>query len=695
MSLPVQRDPTYYTEFQGNKPEIITRMRDIWYEASSIQQNYWVEADIDVRFVAGDQQLINRVLGGFATPQSRQFTFNLSQRIINMVGGHQRRNRKVTLCNPLESASQEGSDEMADILMWAHQRANAYHILSDAFQNGALVTGMNLLNVWLDYSDDPISGDLKVENFAYNSFIMDPFFRQKDLSDCSYIWTRKWVTKDQAKMLLPGREKEIDNLATSGIRDNKFYFMPENYNYAAKNLIPYDEFHYLDERKQTVVVDIDTEESLDWTGSKEDLEKYLGTFDNLRISQVIRPTVKLAIVLADHVFYDGPNLLGIDRFPFAPVFGFYYPDIPVYSLRIQGIIRGIRDAQFLFNRRKVLELDLLESSINSGLKIKEDALVDPNDAFLSGQGRALFLKKSASMDDVQQIIPPQVPPSMMQLSQELASLIQQISGVNEELLGSAEDDKAGVLSMLRQGAGLTTLQQFFDNLDQSQKLLGQIFLEGIQKNFTIGKVQRILGRPPTMQFYSKTFGKYDVSVELGELTESQRQLQFQQLLNLREMGVPVPPSILLDVSTLQRKGELIKAIQQQEEQQQQQQQMQAQAELAKLQAEIRNLEAQADANTGLGIERASRLEENRELAIERRAKAITEINAAALNEIKAAKELDTMDIDAIERLLAIVQQIKGAQETEAAQLKPPPSTSASPSAAPKTPAAPQSSGMAA
>ena len=680
MTLPVQRDPTFYTELQGNKPELIQRMRDIWYQASSIQQNYWVEADVDARFVAGDQMLLNRILGGFSTPQARQFTFNLSQRIINMVGGHQRRNRKVTICNPVESTAQEASDEMAEVLMHAHSKSNAYHILSDAFQNGALVTGMNLLNPWLDYSEDPISGDIKVENFAYNSFIMDPFFRNKDLSDCSYIWTRKWVTKDQGKMLLPGREKDIEGLNSSGIRDNKFYFMPENYNYAAKNLLPYDEFHYLDERKQTVIVDMETEEAMDWNGSKEDLESYMGDYSNLRTSKVIRPTVKLAIVVNDHVFYDGPNLLGIDRMPFAPVFGFYYPDIPVYSLRIQGIIRSIRDAQYLYNRRKVLELDLLESSINSGLKIKEDALVDPNDAFLSGQGRALFLKKTASMDDVQSIPPPQVPPSMMQLSQDLANLIQQISGVNEELLGSAEDDKAGILSMLRQGAGLTTLQQFFDNLDQSQKLLGQIYLETIQKNYTVGKVQRIIGRQPTLQFYSKAFGKYDVNVELGELTESQRQLQFQQLLNLRETGVPIPPSLLLSASTLQRKGELIKAVQQQEQQQQQAQQAQAQAEVAKLQAEIRSLDAQAEANNGLGIERASRLQENRELAIERRAKAIQDLNAAALDQIKGAKELDSMDLEAIERLLGVVDRIKMSQEQEAENLKPPPGSPTLPDA---------------
>lgn len=669
MALPVQRDPTYYTEFEGNRPDIIKRMRDIWYEASSIQQNYWVEADIDARFIAGDQQLINRVLGGFSTPQARQFTFNLTQRIVNMVGGHQRRNRKVTLSNPMESADQKTSDQMSALLMWAHQRANAYNILSDAFQDGALVTGMNLLNVWNDYSEDPISGDLKVENFAYNSFIMDPFFRKKDMSDCAYVWTRKWVTKDQAKMLLPGREKDVDGLTTSGIRDNKFYFMPENYNYAAKNLLAYDEFYYLDERKQSIVIDMESEEVLDWQGSEEQLKDYLRDFPNVRSSTVIRPTVKLAIVLADHVFYDGPNLLGIDRFPFVPVFGLYYPDVPVYSLRIQGLIRTIRDAQFLFNRRKVLELDILESAVNSGLKIKEDALVDPNDAFLTGQGRALFLKKTASMDDVQQIPPPQIPPSMSQLSAELADLMQQMSGVNEELLGSATDEKAGILSMLRQGAGLTTLQVFFDNLDQSQKLLGQIFLESIQKNFTPGKVRRILNEEPSPQFYNKAFGKYDCTVQLGNLTDSQKQLQFQQLLYLREIGIPVPSSILLDASTLQRKEELIQALSQQEQQQAQAQQMAQQLEMQKFQAEIQNINAQAAANEGLGIERASRLQENRELAIERRAKAVADLNASALDQVRAAKELDDMDLAAIERLLNVVERVKVQQQQDSEDIE--------------------------
>ena len=159
----------------------------------------------------------------------------------------------------------------------------------------------------------------------------------------------------------------------------------------------------------------------------------------------------------------------------------------------------MRDAQYLYNRRRIIELDILESQIASGWKYKENALVDPKDVFLFGQGRGLALKEEANMTDVEQINPPQIPPSMIQLSELLAREVQEISGVNEELLGSAVDDKAGILSMLRQGAGLTTLQTLFDQLDSSQKLLGKLMIELIQTNFTPGKVKRILEKEPTSQ----------------------------------------------------------------------------------------------------------------------------------------------------------------------------------------------------
>ena len=83
------------------------------------------------------------------------------------------------------------------------------------------------------------------------------------------------------------------------------------------------------------------------------------------------PTVNLAIVVQGKVIYSGRNPLGIDKYPFIPVIAYYEPSMPYYPYRIQGVVRGLRDSQYLYNRRKVIELDILESQINSGWKYKE------------------------------------------------------------------------------------------------------------------------------------------------------------------------------------------------------------------------------------------------------------------------------------------------------------------------------------
>ena len=105
------------------------------------------------------------------------------------------------------------------------------------------------------------------------------------------------------------------------------------------------------------------------------------------------PTVRLAIVVQGKVMYDGPKPMGIDNYPFIPVFAYYNPQLPYFPWRIQGVVRGLRDAQYLYNRRKIIELDILESQMNSGFNYKENALVNPHDVYTQqGQGRGLQLK---------------------------------------------------------------------------------------------------------------------------------------------------------------------------------------------------------------------------------------------------------------------------------------------------------------
>jgi hypothetical protein len=631
----------------------------------TINQSFWSEADIDTRFLVGDQTLWNDIYGNLPAFRKRNFTFNRIRRIHNMITGYQRQHRKSTIVVPVENSDQKTADQFSKLMMHVAKNSHVLETISDAF-SGAITAGMNLLSVWMDYRHDPVSGEIQVDNVAYNGYLIDPYFKKMDLSDCNSIWTRKYLSRQQVNLLLPGRSDEIVQMRGWGNRDGKFQFMPESYNYGMQDLLIYDEYWYLDSRKQKMLVDLTTGETMEWRGQNEDLSEFLRLYRNvIAIDQEI-PTVKLAIVVQGKVMYHGENPLGIDRYPFLPVWAYYEPQMPYFPWRIQGVVRGLRDSQYLYNRRRIIELDILESQINSGYIYRENALVNPKDAFLQGQGRGLAIKDSDKplSDMVQAIQPPNVPPSMIQLSELLAKEISEDSGVNEELLGSATDDKAGVLSMLRQGAGLTTLQVLFDNLDFAQKMLGELQIRLIQQNWTPGKVRRIIGEEPSDQFYNRAWQKYGATIEEGLNTSTQRQMQFAQLLQLRELGIPVPVEVLVQNSTLQNKEDLVKALSAAEQQQSQMAQQQEQAKTAVLHAQIQDLQARSVANEGLGIERASRVQENRALAIERLAEAQRDRDMGTLDRVKAAKELMSIDLEHLQKAVEIIKAMQEDEEEE-------------------------------
>ena len=662
-----QLSAQYYSEHHKG---ILARMEAFYAESITINQSFWGEADTDTRFEVGDQTLWTDLYGNLPANRRRQFCFNRIRPIINMITGHQRRTRKSTIVVPVENGDNETADQFTKVMLWLNNQESVLETISESF-HGALVTGMNLLQVWVDYRSDPVSGNIKVDNCSYNSFLIDPYFRKADLSDCNAIWKRSFFTKRECISLLPDKTDEILGLNgnDSGTgRDGKFQFMPESYNYGYKNLLTYDEFYYRDYRNQKMLVDSQTGETLEWRmDDQEALDIFLLQNPTITVIDQEIPTVRLAIVVQGKVMYDGPNPLGIDVFPFVPMLAYYNPQMPYFPYRIQGVVRGLRDAQYLYNRRKIIELDTLESQINSGWIYKEDALVNPKDVFLSGQGRGLALKDSAQMTDVQQIIPPSIPPTVIQLSEIMGKEISQISGVNEELLGMAQDDKAGILSMLRQGAGLTTLQILFDQLDRSQKLLGKIIIDIVQSNFTPGKIKKIIKEEPTQQFYNKAFGKYDAVIEDGLNTNTQRQMQFAQMLQLHEAGVPITTEDLLEASTLQGKNKIIKNAVAQREQAQQAQQAQMESAMQEQQARTTLAHARAQADTGLGLERVSRIQENQALAIERREAGENDKQLALLNFVKALKELEGIDIAHVEQLLMLSKMLENKQAVSNAQ----------------------------
>lgn len=670
MTLSPPLDPWFIGQKQSKEFKLQEYMNDVYAQAITINQSFWSEADIDYRFYAGDQTIWNDIYGNLPAYRRRQFNFNRIRRIVNMITGYQRQHRKSIIATPIENSSQETADQYSEILLWLNQTANMSEIISEAFL-GSVVTGMNFIGMDLDLNQDPINGDIKFRNVAYNSYLTDPYFRNHDLSDCDYFWERRYLSHEEAMLMFPYAKEQINNMQAKGSssRDGRFYFLPESYNYGSFNLLALDMFYYRDSRLQKILVDMQTGETRQWEGPEEELKLFLRTYPQVEVKETYVPTVSCAFVLEDEVMYHGRSPLNTDNYPYVGVFCYYTPQIAYYPFRVQGVVRSIRDSQYLYNRRKIIELDILESQVTSGWKYKEDALVNPADVFLQGQGKGVAIKQEAQMSDVEKIQPPGVPQSMIELSKALGDEIQQISGVNEELLGAATDDKAGILAQLRQGAGLITLQQLYDQLDQSMKQLGKQIINVIQANWTPGKIKKIIKEEPSKEFLTKNWAKYNMVVEEGLNTSTQRQMQFVQLLHLRELGIPVPVSVLIESSTLQDKPKLLKALEEEQQKQQQQEEQSTQMNLGVLQAQIQDLQARAMANQGLGIERASRVQENQSLAVERRAEAIKDLQLGTLHQVKAAKELESLDLQNLEKLIAILKamQAESAEEANVSQ----------------------------
>jgi hypothetical protein len=574
-----------------------------------------------------------------------------------MISGQQRKQRKSIVAIPIENADNETSDQFSKVINWVVNQEAMLETISDAFE-GALVGGMNLLQIWLDFRSDPVSGNIKLNNCQYNEYLIDPFFRKKDLSDCNYLWKRSFMTKREVLSLIPDQEDAIMSLTPNGSgtgRDGLFQFAPESYNLNQQALLTYDEYWYRDYRSQQMMIDTETGETLEWKADDaEGLAQFMAIYPQVIMVESDIPTTRLAIAVQGRILYDGPNPMGIDQYPFVPVVAYYNPQLPYLSFRLQGMVTGLRDAQYLYNRSKVLELKVKESQVNSGWKYKENALVNPKDIFLSGEGRGIALKSTANMTDVEKIQAAVIPPSWAEQTKELGLEIARLSGVNEELMGSAIDDKAGVLSMLRQRAGLVTLEGLFDNLDASQKLVGKIIIDVIQANFTPGKIQKILeGEQPTQQFYNKAFGKYHADVQDGLNTGTQRQMQFAQMLQLKEMGVPISPADLLEAATLTNKERVIKNIEMAEKRQAEMQQRQDEMTMQVQQAEIQLAQARSQADMGLWAERTSRVQDNRAISVQKLSEANKDDQLAKIHQLHLLKDLDGKDLEHLRQAIEL------------------------------------------
>jgi hypothetical protein len=209
-----------------------------------------------------------------------------------------------------------------------------------------------------------------------------------------------------------------------------------------------------------------------------------------------------------------------------------------------------------------------------------------------------------------------------------------------------------LLAKVRQGAGLTILQDLFDNYRFSQEILGEKLLKMMQVNYHPKKIQRILNEPLHPAFKDAPSLHYDIKVEETIDTPSQKNLYFMQLMQAKQVGVPIPDSLLIEAMPIQGKDKIMKALQAQEQQNAQMQQIEAQ------QRQTINEMAQAKiiSDVGTGVERIARSQADRALARERISESQQNQAQAVLNRAEAILKMAQMTDEQILKWYEFVRQ---------------------------------------
>jgi hypothetical protein len=185
-----------------------------------------------------------------------------------------------------------------------------------------------------------------------------------------------------------------------------------------------------------------------------------------------------------------------------------------------------------------------------------------------------------------------------------------------------------------------------------------------QNNWKLGKYQDVVGEEIDPMIQNKTFTKFNIVVDEVAYTDSQKRLQFQQLVQLGQLGVPVPSKLYIENSPLIDKKQLVDAVAEQEMMAQRETQVQQQLQTQRQIIENENLMADVKSKQSLAVERLNKANLDTALSAERITQAQANKTKANLDLVETALRLQSLDLSNLKELLSVLETIKTKIEPE-------------------------------
>ncbi|MDR2880847.1 MAG: hypothetical protein LBV29_02955 [Azoarcus sp.] len=577
------------------------------------------KADRCDKFFAGDQWEMSD-LNRLNLQRRPAITINKILSTLSTVMGEQITNRSEVIFRPSNGASAETAEALTKVWMQIVQNNQLPWVRSEVFDDG-IIRSRGFYDVRMDFSDS-MTGEVRITTLNSKNVIIDPDAEEYDPDAWNDVIVTKWLTpqdiavlyneadaellKDRAASLFPYAYDSIEVVRDrfDGPGFNNSYFGIIDPNAVRRNVRVLDrQYHLLD--KQLHFVDVETGDMRPvpegWGRDKiaAVLEKAGGTIST---TKKLVKRVRWTVTADNVVLHD--DWSPYKHFTVVPFFPYFRHGTTV------GIVENLLGPQEVLNKVTSQELHVVNTTANSGWKIKAGALRNMSVEDLEDVGATTGLV--LELDDVnsaEKIAPNQTPQGLDRISYKAEDHIKTISSVSDSMQGFDRADVAAKAIAYKQQRGSVNLAKMQDNLERTDYLLARNVLDLVQAFYTEPRIIHIthddlLKEPEQIEVNQQnpetgeilndlTLGEYNITITSTPYRATLEDSQFEQARALREIGVAIPDNVLIENSRLARRAEIVKQMQSQQESPEAQQQ--AELQVRAQQAEIAKTEGEAEA----------------------------------------------------------------------------------------------------
>ena len=619
-------------------------------------------------------------------------TINTILPTINAVLGEQSTKKADITFKPRGGGNQEVADVLTKVYQQIADNNKLEWIENQVFSDG-LIQDRGYFDVRIDFSDH-IQGEVRIEAKDPLDILIDPDAKHYDTRTWNEIFETKWMSVDEIEETY-GQDKadKLRMLAETGTTlgadsmefEEERYGDTDEYNYgqqypgdpdSARMLrsIRVIERQYYKLKDCMYYLDPVTGDMRDvpqnW--SKKKRETFADQYGLDILSKTVRK-VRWTVTADTVVLFD--DWSPYKHFTIVPYFPYFRRGKPF------GMVRNLLSPQEQLNKITSQELHIVNTTANSGWIVENGSLsgMTADDLEEHGAETGLVLEFNRGSTPPAKIPPNQIPTGLDRLGQKAAANIKQISGITDAMLGQDSAEVSGVAIQAKQNRGSMLLQVPLTNLAKSRQYLAEAILGLIQGYYTEERVIQITDEsdpykprrelrvnqmtPEGQVINDLQLGEYDVVVSSAPARDNFDEMQFAEAISLRQVGVPIPDDMIVEYSHLSRKADVADRIRKMqgtgplspEQIQMQKFQMEAQIrstqlEIAKLEAEVANIQTMAAVN----VAKVDQIETEPQLKIA---------------ELQSKLQTKREELDLRERLSALTNDMRKEQSDTAAASK--------------------------